>query len=71
MSSLRMPRLFIFEIYCRIHQRIDIGVLAEKLNLNYEEAERWIVNLIRNSKLDTKINSNAGTVIMESNHPKV
>ena len=46
-------------------------VLAEKLNLNYEEAERWIVNLIQNSKLDAKINSNTGTVIMEPNHPNV
>ncbi|KAH8506593.1 hypothetical protein H0E87_013412, partial [Populus deltoides] len=46
-------------------------VLAEKLNLNYEEAERWIVNLIRNSKLDAKIDSQSGTVIMEPNHPNV
>ncbi|GMN55419.1 hypothetical protein TIFTF001_024540 [Ficus carica] len=46
-------------------------VLAEKLNLNYEEAERWIVNLIRNSKLDAKIDSKTGTVIMEPNYPNV
>lgn len=46
-------------------------VLAEKLNLNYEEAERWIVNLIRSSKLDAKIDSQSGTVIMEPNHPNV
>jgi len=47
------------------------SVLAEKLNLNYEEAERWIVNLIRGSKLDAKIDSETGTVIMEPNHPNV
>ncbi len=46
-------------------------VLAEKLNLNYEEAERWIVNLIRGSKLDAKIDSQLGTVVMEPNHPNV
>ncbi|KAK7831013.1 eukaryotic translation initiation factor 3 subunit e [Quercus suber] len=46
-------------------------VLAEKLNLNYEEAERWIVNLIRGSKLDAKIDSESGTVVMEPNHPNV
>ncbi|KAL9319177.1 hypothetical protein ACSQ67_015694 [Phaseolus vulgaris] len=68
---LENARLFIFETYCRIHQRIDMGVLAEKLNLNYEEAERWIVNLIRSSKLDAKIDSHTGTVIMEPNHPNV
>lgn len=48
-----------------------IRVLAEKLNLNYEEAERWIVNLIRTSKLDAKIDSKTGTVAMEPNHPNV
>ncbi|KAH7842787.1 hypothetical protein Vadar_009259 [Vaccinium darrowii] len=68
---LENARLFIFETYCRIHQRIDMGVLAEKLNLNYEEAERWIVNLIRTSKLDAKIDSKSGTVVMEPNHPNV
>ncbi|XP_028053171.1 eukaryotic translation initiation factor 3 subunit E-like [Camellia sinensis] len=48
-----------------------MGVLAEKLNLNYDEAERWIVNLIRTSKLDAKIDTKSGTVIMEPNHPNV
>uniref|UniRef100_A0A199U9G6 PCI domain-containing protein n=1 Tax=Manihot esculenta TaxID=3983 RepID=A0A199U9G6_MANES len=68
---LENARLFIFETYCRIHQRINMGVLAEKFSLNYEEAERWIVNLIRNSKLDAKIDSQSGTVIMEPNQPNV
>ncbi|KAF3498674.1 hypothetical protein DY000_02052488 [Brassica cretica] len=47
------------------------AVLAEKLNLNYEEAERWIVNIIRTSKLDAKIDSESGTVIMEPTQPNV
>ena len=46
-------------------------MLSEKLNLNYEEAERWIVNLIRGSKLDAKIDSESGTVVMEPNHPYI
>ncbi|XP_076910180.1 eukaryotic translation initiation factor 3 subunit E-like [Bidens hawaiensis] len=68
---LENARLFIFETYCRIHERIDMGVLAEKLNLNYEDAERWILNLIRTSKLGAKINTQTGTVVMEPNHPNV
>uniref|UniRef100_A0A2P2LT46 Eukaryotic translation initiation factor 3 subunit E n=1 Tax=Rhizophora mucronata TaxID=61149 RepID=A0A2P2LT46_RHIMU len=68
---LENARLFIFETYCRIHQRIDMGVFAEKLNLNYEEAERWIANLIRSSKIDAKIDSKSGTVIIEPNQPNV
>ncbi|KAC9722383.1 hypothetical protein E3N88_45345 [Mikania micrantha] len=68
---LENARLFIFETYCKIHERIDMGVLAEKLNLNYDDAERWILNLIRTSKLDAKINTQTGTVVMEPNHPNV
>ncbi len=48
-------RLMIFETFCRIHQCISISMLAEKLNMSPEEAERWIVNLIRNAKLDAKV----------------
>ncbi|CAL1352378.1 unnamed protein product [Linum trigynum] len=68
---LKNARLFILETYCRIHQRIDMGVLAEKLNMDYEDAERWIVKRIRNSELDAKIDTETGTVIMEPNHPNV
>ncbi|XP_075512802.1 LOW QUALITY PROTEIN: eukaryotic translation initiation factor 3 subunit E-like [Primulina tabacum] len=64
-------RLFIFETFCCIHQRIDMGVLAEKLNLNYEEAYRWIVNLIKTSKFVAKIDSKTGTFTMEPNFPNV
>merc|ERR1719431_558676 len=64
-------RLFIFETFCRIHQCISTSMLAEKLNMTTEEAERWIVNLIRNAKLDAKIDSKQGTVVMgvETNSP--
>lgn len=34
-----------------------ISMLADKLNMSPEEAERWIVNLIRNARLDAKIDS--------------
>ncbi|KAL2483046.1 eukaryotic translation initiation factor 3E [Forsythia ovata] len=47
------------------------SVLAEKLNLNYDEAERWIVNLIRTSKLDAKIDAETGTIVMKPNHLNV
>ena len=32
-------------------------MLAEKLDMTPEDAERWIVNLIRNARLDAKIDS--------------
>ncbi|KAB0404427.1 hypothetical protein E2I00_009557 [Balaenoptera physalus] len=39
-------------------------MLADKLNMTPEEAERWIVNLIRNARLDAMIDSKLGHVIM-------
>merc|ERR1719378_1335284 len=57
-------RLFIFETFCRIHQCISISMLAQKLNMSEEDAERWIVNLIRNARLDAKIDSEKGHVVM-------
>nr|CAB3241627.1 eukaryotic translation initiation factor 3 subunit E-B [Phallusia mammillata] len=57
-------RLFIFETFCRIHQCISIDMLADKLNMTVAEAEKWIVNLIRNARLDAKIDSKMGHVMM-------
>mmetsp|Transcript_29144 Transcript_29144/g.55036 ORF Transcript_29144/g.55036 Transcript_29144/m.55036 type:complete len:492 (-) Transcript_29144:111-1586(-) len=57
-------RIFIFENYCRIHQKIDISTLGEKLAMNPAEAERWIVDLIRNAFLDAKIDSTNNCVVM-------
>lgn len=57
-------RLFIFETFCQIHECISITKLAEKLNLNEQDAERWIVDLIRNARLDAKIDSKHGHVVM-------
>jgi len=64
-------RLFIFETYCRIHQKIDIGMLAQKLNMKQDQAEKWIVNLIRNARLDAKIDSKFNCVIMGNQYPSV
>ena len=32
-------------------------MLASNLNMSRDDAERWIVNLIRNAKLDAKIDA--------------
>ncbi|KAI0247466.1 eukaryotic translation initiation factor 3, subunit 6 [Lactifluus subvellereus] len=50
-------RYLITEAYCRIHQRIDIADLSARLNLSPEEGEKWIVNLIRDTRMaaDAKI----------------
>lgn len=68
---LEDARRTIFETYCRIHQVIDIGMLANKLNMDKYEAEKWVVNLIRNARLDAKIDSQANQVIMGVTVPSV
>jgi translation initiation factor 3 subunit E len=50
-------RVFVFENYCRIHNKIDLAALGDKLAMNQTEAERWIVDLIRNADFDAKIDA--------------
>jgi hypothetical protein len=61
-------RIFVFENYCRIHNKIDLVALGEKLAMDQDQAERWIVDLIRNAdNLDAKIeydDSGGGCVVM-------
>jgi hypothetical protein len=47
------------------------SVLAEKLNMRYSEAELWIMNLVKSLKLDAKIDSVSGTLIMRVNRVDV
>lgn len=58
-------RVLIFETYCRVHTKVDLGMLSERLRLSPDESERWIVDLIRNAKLDAKIDSEKNQVVMQ------
>lgn len=64
-------RYFISEAYCRIHTRIDIADLSKRLNMNADEGEKWIVNLIRDTRVDAKIDFKENTVIMNQNHTSI
>lgn len=61
---MESARLFIFETYCRIHKSMNIDMLSEKLNMDKEAAEKWIAALILSARLNAKIDSKAGTVVM-------
>lgn len=41
--------------------------LSARLGLNQDEGEKWIVNLIRDTRMDGKLDYKEGTVLM--NHP--
>jgi len=64
-------RLQIFETYCRIHQCINIDMIASKINMTPQEAELWIVKLIQNAKLDARIDAERGTVVMSKEPPSI
>lgn len=66
-SFVEAARHLISESYCKIHQRIDIKDLSTRLGLSEDEGEKWIVNLIRDTRVDAKIDYKEGTVVM--NHP--
>lgn len=68
---IKESRVLICEMYCTINRRIDLHMLAEKLQFTEEEAERWMVDMIRGnnvseggSTLDAKIDSAAKQVVM-------
>ncbi|CAG8613299.1 eIF3 subunit 6 N terminal domain-containing protein [Gigaspora rosea] len=71
MEFIENARYLISETYCRIHLKIDIGGLSQTLNLGQEEGEKWIVNLIRDTRVDAKIDFKENTVIMNQNHTSI
>lgn len=66
-AFLDAARHLICESYCKICSRFYIRDLSEKLGLNPDEGEKWIVNLIRDTRLDAKIDAQRGVVTI--NHP--
>ncbi|GAA5864242.1 hypothetical protein JCM1840_006711 [Sporobolomyces johnsonii] len=59
-------RYLVSEAYCKIHHRIDIGELSDRLGMTREEGERWIVDLVRDARLDAKIDLKQN--IVQMNH---
>ncbi|KAL1525335.1 hypothetical protein AB1Y20_020195 [Prymnesium parvum] len=64
-------RLYIFESYCRIHERIDLKMLAQKLNMEQIAAEKWIVKMVSDAQLNAKIDAQSGHVILGLEPPDV
>lgn len=54
----------VFEAYCRIHRRVDIRAVAAKLEMDVDDAERWVVNLVRDAHLDARIDSTENHVVL-------
>jgi translation initiation factor 3 subunit E len=61
---LGAARSFLFDVYCRVCQKIDLRLLATQVHMTVEEAERWVVSLVRSAQLDAKVDSEGCTVEM-------
>lgn len=70
-AFVESARFLVSEAYCRIHQRVDIGDLSKRLNMTKDEGEKWIVNLVRDTKGDAKIDFKEGMVYMNQTTPAV
>lgn len=57
-------RQLIFELYCKLHSCIDTRLLASKKPEKFDDAEKWIGELIRGAKLDAKIDTQANQVLI-------
>jgi len=61
---LEAARLAVCEADCKTLHTIDIAVMAKRLHKSDSEAERWIVNLIRSSRMDAKIDTEKNLVVV-------
>lgn len=68
---LKAGRLQIFETYCRIHERIDLKMLAEKLGMEQVAAEKWIVKMVSDAQLNAKIDAQSGHVLLGLQPPDI
>jgi translation initiation factor 3 subunit E len=65
-------RMLICEMYCAINRKVDLTMLADKLQLTDEEAERWMVDMVRGNSashgfnLNAKIDSSGKQVIISA-----
>lgn len=64
-------RVFYFEMYCRVHNTVSLRLVADTLDVSLEDAEGWIVDLIRTAGLDARIDSATGQVVMQRDFPNV
>lgn len=55
-----------FEVYCKIYRKIEIKTVSEYLGVSKEEAEIWIVNLIRSTNTEAKVDPEQGVIHLTS-----
>eukprot|EP01108_Squamamoeba_japonica_P010125 TRINITY_DN9766_c0_g1_i1.p2 TRINITY_DN9766_c0_g1~~TRINITY_DN9766_c0_g1_i1.p2 ORF type:complete len:324 (+),score=244.95 TRINITY_DN9766_c0_g1_i1:350-1321(+) len=61
---LASARALLFEAFCRVHERVDVARLAALLGLDAADANRWLVDMIRDAGLDAKIDAAQNQVVL-------
>ena len=68
---IKEARVLICEMYCSINRKVDLVMLSKKLQLSEEEAEKWMVDMVRNGSgnnnkayQDARIDSSSKQVLM-------
>jgi translation initiation factor 3 subunit E len=59
-------RAALFETYCRVHRAVSLHSLSEQLGMADEDAEKWVVDLVRGARLSAKVDAAAGAVVMQA-----
>lgn len=63
---LESARKQVYQLYCKLHSTVDIKKVAEELRVEEEEAERWIVQLVRGAGLTARIDTRGKQVRMRA-----
>ena len=61
---LAAARRFVYEVYCRVYQKIDLRQLAKQLQMGVPDAEKWIVDLIRSAQIDARLDAKTNSIMM-------
>jgi translation initiation factor 3 subunit E len=61
---LAAARRFVYEVYCRVYQKIDLRQLAKQLQMPVPDAEKWIVDLIRSAQIDARLDAKTNSIMM-------
>ena len=55
-----LAKMLMCEMYCSMYSRVDLEVLADKLELTTDEAEKWMVSMVKNTTSSGSSNSANG-----------
>lgn len=58
--------LQLFEFYCRANSTVGIDFIGGKMGLDAEAAERWVVNLIREARIDARMDQRLRRIVIQA-----